>query len=299
MTREVDESIAFLQKVKDFEDWVGKGGLGNVRQHIEALRREVEAEKKKLLEFVEISKTSDIGAAKKRFRALMRNQKAEHDLTLIDEVWHKVSSTWIDGVAKKGRIQPEAPMSYKRAELEHESILPFIIRLHEMCAKRDDGDAILDQFKKDYLTMGRKQFTGLLYKFVENIFDSQEEEEEALTVLLVEAVPMCKGYYPQQLLDDFIECGEVLGTVPIEWFNKADGLVASGGQQAQDASKKILIRSIHRAAGNTGDPTFLEENTYHRLLSTTKDCPYGEEWVVKEGTRLADLLEQLLLESVS
>jgi hypothetical protein len=130
------------------------------------------------------------------------------------------------------------------------------------------------------------------------LLDYQEEEEFSM-VPLVEAIPLCQGYYPQQLLDDFIECSEELGTVPIEWFNKADGLVASGGQQAQDASKKILIRSIHRAAGNTGDPTFLEENTYHRLLSTKKDCPYGEEWVVQEDTRLADLLEQLLLESVS
>ena len=50
MAREVEEAMAFLEKVKDFEDWVGNGGLGNVRQHIEALRREVEAEKRRVEE---------------------------------------------------------------------------------------------------------------------------------------------------------------------------------------------------------------------------------------------------------
>lgn len=294
-----EEVLQWVQAVIVMENDAEIDGVGNLNQHIKALRREIVELKKELQEYIDISGCKNKARAKSHFRTLMRKEKAARDLTLIDEVWHKVSSTWIDGVAKKGRIQPEAPMSYKRAELEHESLLPFIIRLHEMCEAREDGNDILAKFKKDYLTMGRKQFTAQLYKFVENIFDSQEEEEETSAVPLVEAIPLCRGYYPKQLVDDFIEVGEDLGTVPAEWFNKADTLVAAGGQQAQDTAKRILVRGMHRALGNSGDPTFTEENTYHRLLSTKKDCPYGEEWIVQEGTRLADLLEQISLESVS
>ena len=179
MAREVEEAMAFLEKVKDFEDWVGKGGLGNVRQHIEALRREVEAEKRRVEEFVEISQTADVGAAKKRFRALMRKVQVEHDLTLVREEFHKVSSTWLDGVVKRGSISAEAPLSFDRAILEHESLMPRIIRLHQQCSKLQDGEEILDQFVRDYLRMGRKQFGNLVFKFVEDIVEQEEEQEEA------------------------------------------------------------------------------------------------------------------------
>jgi hypothetical protein len=299
MAKQSEQAIILLQELKEFEDWLGMSGFMNIRSHIEGLHRDIEAEKKKWKELVEISQTPHLGTAKNRFRALIRKQKVDCDLTLIDEIWHKVSSTWIDGVAKKSYIRAEAPMSYKRAELEHESLLPFIIRLHEMCETREDGDDILSKFRKDYLTMGRTQFSSQVYKFVENIFDSQEEAEEITIVPLVEAVMLCRGYYPQQLLNDFVEYGEDLGIVSVEWFNNADAIVASGGQQAQEMSKRILLRCIHRALGNAKDPSIMEENTYHRFLSTKKDCPYGEEWIVQETTKLADLLEQIALESVS
>ena len=131
-----------------------------------------------------------------------------------------------------------------------------------------------------------------------NIFDSQEEEELS-AIPLVEAVPLCAGYYPQQLIDDFIEYDEELGTISAEWFQSVEAAVASKGKQANDAAKRILTLSMHRASGNSGNPSFTEENIYQRLLSTEKDCPWGEEWIVQENTKLADLLEQILVESAS
>lgn len=186
MARDVEEAIAFLERVKDFEDWVGKGGLGNVRQHIEALRREIEEEKSKWKEFVEISQTSDIGSAKKRFRALMRKTKVEHDLTLVREIFHKVSITWLKGVAKRGSILAEAPISADRALLEHETLMPRIIRLHQQCSKLPDGEQILDEFEEHYVTMGRKQFGNLVFQFVEDIVEREEQEEEQQEKVKVE-----------------------------------------------------------------------------------------------------------------
>jgi hypothetical protein len=299
MARQSEQAITLLQELKEFEDWLGMSGFMNIRSHVEGLRRDIETEKKKWKELVEISQTPHIGTAKNKFRALMRKQKVDCDLTLIDETWHKVSSTWIDGVAKKGHIRAEAPMSYKRAELEHESLLPFLVRFVGMCKTREDGDEIESKFKKDYLTMGRTQFCSQVYKFVENIFDAQEMEEETTSVQLCEAIPLCRGYYPQQLLDDFIEYDEDLGTISVEWFQNVEAAVASKGKQANNAAKRILTLSMHRSLGNSGNPTFTEENIYQRLLSTEKDCPWGEEWIVQENTKLADLLEQILLESAS
>jgi hypothetical protein len=294
-----EEVLQWVQSVLSMETEVGIDGVGNVNQHIRALRKKVDDLTRELQEYQDISGCKNKARAKSHFRTLMRKEKSANDLTLIDELWHKVSSTWIDGVAKKGYIRAEAPMSYKRAELEHESLLPFIIRLHEMCKTREDGDDILSKFKKDYLTMGRTQFSSQVYKFVENIFDSQELEEEITLVQLCEAIPLCRGYFPQQLLDDFIEYDEELGTISVEWFQSVETAVASKGKQANDAAKRILTLSMHRASGNSGTPTFTEENIYQRLLSTEKDCPWGEEWIVQENTKLADLLEQILLEIAS
>jgi hypothetical protein len=297
MAREVEEGIAFLEKVKAFEDWVGKGGLGNVRQYIEALRRDLEAEKKKVAEFVEISQTTEMGAAKKRFRALMRKQKVEHDLTLIGEVFQKVSSTWLDGVVGKKGISAEAPISVKRAKVEHESLIPFVIKLYELCEQSENGQKIIAEFEQDYVKMGRTQFTTKLYKYVEHIFEVQEEEELS-EVALVDAIPLCEGYYPEQLLNDFIACGEALGTISATLFTLLDTAVATGGEQAKVAVRKVLTRALHRASGNQGDPTIQVENTYTRLLSTKEDCPWGEDWVVQDTTRLADLLSRMKLERV-
>jgi hypothetical protein len=181
MAKDVEKAIEYLQKVKDFEDWVGVGGLGNVKTHIESLRREVEELKAVVQEFVTISGCTNKGRAKDHFRTLMRKVQVEFDLTLVRETFHKVSATWLNGVVKKGSILGEAPISADRAMLEHESLMPRIIRLHQQCSKLENGEQILDQFEEHYLTMGRKQFGNLVFKFVEDIVELEEQEEEQKT----------------------------------------------------------------------------------------------------------------------
>jgi hypothetical protein len=108
----------------------------------------------------------------------MRSKKVQHDLTLVRETFHKVSATWLNGVVKRGSILAEAPISADRALLEHETLMPRIIRLHQQCGKREDGEEILDQFEDHYLTMGRKQFGNLVFQFVEDIVELEEQEQE-------------------------------------------------------------------------------------------------------------------------
>lgn len=178
MSRKSEDARDVLQELIEFENWLGMSGFGNIRQHIEGLHREIQKEKKKVQEFIEISQTKDIGTAKNRFRALMRKVKVELDLTLVRETFHKVSATWLNGVVKKGSILAEAPISADRAMLEHESLMPRIIRLHQQCSKLPDGEQILDEFEENYLKMGRKQFGNLVFKFVEDIVELEEQEEE-------------------------------------------------------------------------------------------------------------------------
>jgi hypothetical protein len=165
--------------VKDCEESVGIDGIGNLKKHIQGLRREIKELNEELQLFVEISGCANRARAKDHFRTLMRSKKVQHDLTLVREVFHKVSATWLNGVIKKGSILGEAPISADRAMLEHESLMPRIIRLHQQCSKLQDGEEILDQFVRDYLRMGRKQFGNLVFKFVEDIVEQEEEQEEA------------------------------------------------------------------------------------------------------------------------
>ena len=146
--------------------------------------------------------------------------------------------------------------------------------------------------------MGRKQFSNKLYKFVKEIFETDEEEENG-EIFLVEAIPLCRGYYPEKLLQDFIGLGEELGTVSAQTFNNLDIASASGDEKAKIAAQKVLSRALHRASGGQGDPTFQEENTYARLLSTKDNCPWGEEWVIQDNTRLADLVSYVNLEKAA
>jgi hypothetical protein len=178
MAKNVDDAISYLESVRAFLDWVGVGGLGNVKTHIESLRREIEDLNEELQLFVNISGCSNRARAKAHFRTLIRSKKVQHDLTLVRETFHKVSATWLNGVVKKGSILGEAPISADRAMLEHESLMPRIIRLHQQCSKLPDGEQILDEFEENYLRMGRKQFGNLVFKFVEDIVELEEQEEE-------------------------------------------------------------------------------------------------------------------------
>jgi hypothetical protein len=178
MAKDVDKAIEYLLKVKDCEESVGIDGIGNLKKHIQGLRREIEDLNKEIELFISISGCSNRARAKAHFRTLMRSKKSQHDLTLVREVFHKVSATWLDGVAKRGSILAEAPMSADRAMLEHESLMPRIIRLHQQCSKLENGEEILDQFEEYYMTMGRKQFGNLVFKFVEDIVELEEQEEE-------------------------------------------------------------------------------------------------------------------------
>ncbi len=178
MAKDVDKAIEYLLKVKDCEESVGIDGIGNMKKHIQGLRREIEELNKELELFVNISGCSNRARAKAHFRTLIRNKKAQHDLTLVRDTFHKVSATWLNGVIKKGSILAEAPISADRAMLEHESLMPRIIRLHQQCSKLPDGEQILDEFEENYLRMGRKQFGNLVFKFVEDIVELEEQEEE-------------------------------------------------------------------------------------------------------------------------
>jgi hypothetical protein len=296
MTSTINQGIKLFQDLQNFLDWLGISSIGNARQHVEGLRRELEKEKVKVAEFIEISQTDNEGTAKKRFRAMMRKQKVEHDLTLIREAFHKVSATWIDGVAddRKRGIIGSVRLTPRRAELEHESAQPWLIKLHEMCKNMENGEKLLDKFERQYKTLGREQFLGNLYKFVEDIIDY--EEDEYTEVALVEAIALCKGYYPEQLLDDFISRGEELGSISETAFNNYDTAAASGGATAEKAALRILTLALYRAGGGVGEPTVYEENVYAPLLSTEKNCPWGEEWIVKPTTRLSNLLKKVKLE---
>lgn len=178
MAKDVDKAIEYLLKVKDCEESAGIDGIGNLKKHIQGLRREVEELNKELQRFVDISGCSNRARAKDHFRTLMRCKKVELDLTLVRGTFHKVSATWLNGVVKRGSILAEAPISADRALLEHETLMPRIIRLHQQCSKLEDGEQILDDFEEHYVTMGRKQFGNLVFQFVEDIVELEEQEEE-------------------------------------------------------------------------------------------------------------------------
>ena len=176
--RESEKVKIWAEKLMAVENRVGISGLGNLEQHIFGLRREIEGLEADIQEFIEISECANKGRAKSHFRTLMREKRVQVDLTLVREIFHKMSWTWLKGVPKKGKILAEAPLSAERAILEHETLMPRIIRLHHQCSKMPDGEQILDYFEECYLTMGRKQFGNLVYQFVEDIVELEEQEEE-------------------------------------------------------------------------------------------------------------------------
>ena len=298
MAKESQNVADWVTKVRSLEEECGIDGVGNILQHVFSMRGQITKLEQELEEFVEISGCANKGRAKSHFRTLMRRQKNVHDLTLIGEVFQKVSSTWLDGVVGKRGIIAEPPISVRRAEVEHESMIPYVLKLHSMCEKSENGQKIITEFEQDYIKMGRTQFTTKLYKYVEHIFEVQEEEEFA-EIALADVISLCKGYYPEQLLEDFINCGEALGTISATLFTLLDTAVTAGDDSAKGAVRKVLSRALHRARGGQGDPTIQEENTYSRLLSTQDNCPWGEEWVVRDYTRLANLVKQVNLEGAT
>jgi hypothetical protein len=182
--RESEQLKEYAEKWIAAEDRMEISGIGNVEQHVYSLRREVAKLQAEVDEFIAISGCANKGRAKSHFRTLIRSKKTQHDLTLVRETFHKITSTWLDGVAKKGSILAEAPISHSKALVEHEALMPYIIRAHQACSKLEDGDEILDQFERDYLRMGKKQFGNLLYKFVEDIMEQEDELEEEQTTKL-------------------------------------------------------------------------------------------------------------------
>jgi len=176
--RESEKLKQFAEKWISAEDRIGITGVGNWEQHINSLRRKVEELEEEIQQFVDISGCSNKARAKDHYRTLMRSKKVELDLTLVREKFHKVSATWLNGVVKRGSILAEAPISADRALLEHETLMPRIIRLHQQCGKLPNGEEILDEFEEYYDTMGRKQFGNLVFQFVEDIVELEEQEEE-------------------------------------------------------------------------------------------------------------------------
>ena len=298
MTKESKIVADWVTKVRSLEEGCGIDGVGNILQHVNALRNKNARLEKELNEFVEISGCANSGRAKIHFKTLMRDEELKHNSTLESKVFPKVSSTWLDGVVGKKGINAEAPISPRRAELEHKALMPLFILLEEKCKKLENGKEILAEFEYDYLTLGRQQFSNKLYKFIKEIIEVDDEAENG-EILLVEAIPLCRNYYPEQLLQDFISLGEELGTVSAQTFNSLDTASAAGDDTAKIAAQKIMHLSLHRASGGQGSPTFQEENTYARLLSTTDNCPWGEEWVVQDNTRLEDLVNYVNLEGAT
>lgn len=298
MANETQIVANWVAKVKSLEEECGIIGVGRIQTHVVALKTRIAKLEKELNEFIEISGCTNSGRAKIHFKTLIRDEKFKNNSSLKSNVFPKVSSTWLDGVVGKKGINAEAPISPHRAEMEHKTLMPWFILLEERCNTLENGPETLSKYERYYLTMGRKQFSSLLYKFVKEIFEAEDEEENG-EILLVEVVPLCRKYYPEQLLQDFIRQGEKLGTVSAQTFNSFDVASAAGGEEAEITAQKVLARALHRASGGKGEPTFQEENTYVRLLSTENNCPWGEEWVVQSNTRLEDLVGYVNLEGTS
>jgi hypothetical protein len=101
------------------------------------------------------------------------------------------------------------------------------------------------------------------------------------------------------LLEDFTLLGEELGSISGTSFSNFEVASCAGNESAEKAALRILTLALYRAEGNEGEPTIGEENTYAVYLSTEKNCPWGEEWVVRSNTRLTDILNKLKLEKVA
>ena len=290
-----DTFAQWLNEWNTFQADLGIRGLVNIKRHVYGIRKDLKEAEELIEEFISITGCTNKGRAKSKILNLMRKDKENKDLTLVRSEFLKIASIWFEGTPRIGKKSGEAKLTVAQAELRHEQLMPLVVRLHKMCEELENGEDILEDFISKYYTLGCHDFTTKLFIFVNDIVDEMgiDEPDE---VALASALLFCKNHYPMKLIQDLIRQGDKLGEVKRLTFNTWDCKCAAKEDEARIAAKQILTWSLYRVEGNTGYPTPQEENLYHLVLSTEKDCPWGEEWVVNGNTRLEDLLVKLKLE---
>lgn len=270
----------------------------NFLRKVESLLREVEEANSLKQEWIEITNTSDIGAAKKRTRALMK-AKASEEFASLPSIFMVAPRHWRDGIPATKKSKGEPPMLPSAAERKlRREVWPYLRDLFESLhlVTEIERERIQEDLVDRFLTEPPTVFINSLYNYVHNL-DEMEPDEEEESVPLAEALHYCIGYYPDQLLIDCRERADEAGYVTRGWFDTIDTKFAAltTADEREAIARHILTRFIYRVAGGQGLPLPEVEADISRRLSTERWQLSGPECIVTEKTRLADLLEPLTI----
>lgn len=283
---------------REFLIHIGCDNLENAKRKYDSLLTEIEKARLLKQEWIDITNTSDIGLAKKRTRSLMK-LKFEGETTTVPDIFLVAPIHWISGKPQTAKYpQGLAPMLPSNAEkFLRREVWPYLRDLMSKLHYYTEIERvrILETLEEEFISEPPKNFLTILYKYVHNIDEKEEEEEVEQSIPLESMLNLCVGYYPDQLLKDCRDRGSEGGYVSRNWVENLDTKYATANtaEGREEIARKILIRFIYRVSGGEGIPLPEIENSIACRLSTERWNVYGPEWILTEKTKLQDLLEPL------
>lgn len=288
----------FIANCKTVMERLGVDNDVNFLRKVDSLLRELEEANSLKQEWLELTNTSEIGAAKKRTRALMKAKTGE-EFASLPSIFMVAPRHWRDGIPATKKTKGEPPMLPSAAERKlRREVWPYLRDLFESLhlVTEIERERIQEDLVDRFLTEPPTVFINSLYNYVHNL-DEMEPDEEEEGVPLSGALQYCVGYYPDQLLADCRERAEEAGTVSRSWFSTIDTKFAAltTADDREAIARHILTRFIYRVSGGQGLPLPEVEADISRRLSTERWHLSGPEWIITEETRLDDLLEPLTI----
>ena len=290
----------------------------NLEKKVYKLIEELEKERTRNGEYLQLTQTNDHGEAKQRVRALM-NKAGTAKIALTEK--YNLDASFLEGIGDmwdkqgEGRDQLKVFASMEK-KLEHQRRMvseayTYMLDLVEQktaeanYAREQTLEVITvwhEEMKERFHELTALEFWQEYKGNMLNLDLNLNKTEK--TASLYEAKVYCEEYYPALLLTQTFTDPQTLGTVPLYTLEKWGEIYAKATQIADPKAKRkelftlartVMKKAIFRKAeGTEAVPSIEQDNLLEQLLTLDEYSPYGKTTGLSETTQLNDILSEFI-----
>jgi hypothetical protein len=290
----------------------------NLEKKVYKLIDELEKERIRNGEYLQLTQTNDHGEAKQRVRALM-NKAGATKVALTEK--YNLDVSFLDGIGDlwdkqgEGRDQLKVFASMEK-KLEHQRRMvseayAYMLELVEQKAAeakytREQTLEVMtvwhEEMKERFHELTALEFWQEYKGNMLNLDLKLNQEEK--TVNLIEAKKYCEEYYPALLLNQTFANSEDLGTISLYTMERWGGIYAKASnisnplerrKELYNLARSVMKTAIFRKAeGKEAIPSLEQNNLLEQLLTSEEYNPYEKTSGINETTELDDILNEFI-----
>lgn len=303
----------FIANCKAVMERLGVDNDVNFLRKVDSLLRELEETNLVKQEWLEITKTSDVGAAKKRTRALMRtrfespregvSKVYELDTSFLEqkgECWDNTGG----GDTPEKIIRNWEKKIHDQRELVCDAYFFCLRKIEELAIEKGYTEEQIclevttwhDAMREDFHTLTAPEFWQTYRGDFVGVSVLPTPVDEQLP--LIEALVFVEEVTPEKLYRDVRDCRKVIGKVSkrtyLKWEARAtearSSVFKEGREKLQTLMVEIVGLAVHRVyIESDAIPTAEERSALFSILAPEAINPYASEFCVKDDTPMSTI----------